>query len=402
MAIVEVVKYNMGSDVFAWKYPNSELGTWTQVIVNESQEAVLVKNGQICDILQAGRHTLTTNNIPILRGLVNIPFGGKSPFAAEIWFINKAFSLDIKWGTSTPIQIRDPKYSIFIPVRAFGQFGVKVENPKRLLLKLMGTMSLLDADSLVRYFRGFYLTKAKDIISEYFVQKNVSIMEINAYLEEISEYLMESLSPVFQEYGIRLTAFQVNDINVPEDDKARANLKDALSKRAEMDIIGYDYRQKRTFDTLESAAKNESSLHGGIMGSGIGLAMGMEMGSAVGGSMSGFAANMSTGGKRCVRCGKSMGDGRFCPDCGWDSLKSQQNFAAKCIYCRADVPIGAKFCPSCGRETAAVCRYCGAEIPPGGKFCPSCGKQTDKKCPSCGREVSEKDSFCPSCGEEIK
>ena len=182
MAIVEVVKYNMGSDVFAWKYPNSELGTWTQVIVNESQEAVLVKNGQICDILQAGRHTLTTNNIPILRGLVNIPFGGKSPFAAEIWFINKAFSLDIKWGTSTPIQIRDPKYSIFIPDRAFGQFGVKVENPKRLLLKLMGTMSLLDADSLVRYFRGFYLTKAKDIISEYFVQKNVCIMEINAYL----------------------------------------------------------------------------------------------------------------------------------------------------------------------------------------------------------------------------
>ena len=110
MAIVDVVKYNGGPDVFAWKYPNSELGTWTQLIVNESQEAILLKGGQICDVFGAGRHTLETANIPILNKLINLPFGGRSPFSAEVWYINKVFSLDVKWGTSSPIQLQDPKY----------------------------------------------------------------------------------------------------------------------------------------------------------------------------------------------------------------------------------------------------------------------------------------------------
>ena len=85
MAIAEVIQYNGSPDIFAWKHPNNELGTWTQLIVNESQEAILVKSGQACDVFQAGRHTLSTNNIPIINKLVNLPFGGQSPFTAEVW-----------------------------------------------------------------------------------------------------------------------------------------------------------------------------------------------------------------------------------------------------------------------------------------------------------------------------
>ena len=152
MAIVEVVKYDGNPDVFAWKYPNSELGTWTQLIVNESQEAMLLKGGKVCDVFCAGRHTLSTENIPILNKLVNIPFGGRSPFSAEVWFINKAFSLDIKWGTSTPIQLQDPKYKVFVPIRSFGQFGIQIDDSQKLLMKLVGTLPLFDKTNLLKAF----------------------------------------------------------------------------------------------------------------------------------------------------------------------------------------------------------------------------------------------------------
>jgi len=136
MAIIDVVKFEGPPDVFAWRYPNQELGTWTQLIVHESQEAILYKGGQALDSFSAGRHTLSTANIPILSNIINLPFGGKSPFTAEVWFINKMRSLDVKWGTSAPIQLQDPKYNIIVSVRAFGQFGVQISNPRKFLGKM--------------------------------------------------------------------------------------------------------------------------------------------------------------------------------------------------------------------------------------------------------------------------
>ena len=282
MAIVEVVKYNGSPDVFAWKYPSEELGTWTQLIVNESQEAILFKGGKALDVFQSGRHTLETANIPILNKIINLPFGGRSPFTAEVWYINKVNSLDIKWGTASPIQLQDPKYSVFIPVRAFGQFGIRIENSKQFLVKLVGTLSVFDKTNILKYFRGLYLTKVKDAISSYLVHKQISIMEINAYIEELSTYLQEKMQPVLEEYGIKLVNFYVNDISVPEDDTAVKKLKDALAKKAEMNIIGYNYQQERSFDTLEGAAKNPGT-SGDLMGAGLGLGMGVTMGGAVGG-----------------------------------------------------------------------------------------------------------------------
>ena len=104
MEIMDVIKYNGRPDVFAWKYPGEELGTWSQLVVNQSQEAVLVKGGSVADVFGPGTHTLDTKNIPILNKIINLPFGGKSPFKAEVWYINKGYYLDIKWGTPTPIH----------------------------------------------------------------------------------------------------------------------------------------------------------------------------------------------------------------------------------------------------------------------------------------------------------
>lgn len=169
MAIVEVVKYDGSPDVFAWKYPSEELGTWTQLIVNESQEAVLVKSGKVFDVFGSGRHTLETANIPFLNKIINLPFGGRSPFTAEVWYINKGYNLDIKWGTPTPIQIQDPKYSIFAPVRSNGAFGIHIEDSKKFLIKLVTTMPTFDTAAVTKYFRSLYVTKVKDAISTYLV-----------------------------------------------------------------------------------------------------------------------------------------------------------------------------------------------------------------------------------------
>lgn len=435
MAIVEVVKYNGDPDVFAWKYPSEELGTWTQLIVNESQEAILVKGGKVLDVFGSGRHTLDTANIPLLNNIVNLPFGGRSPFTAEIWFINKAFNMDIKWGTPTPIQVQDPKYGIFAPVRSNGSFGIQIEDSKRFLIKLVGTMSIFDKASVTKYFRSLYITKVKDAISTYLIHKQVSVLEINAYIDELSQHMHERIKPVMEEYGILLISFFINEISIPEDDSAVRKLKDALTKRAEMNIIGYNYQQERSFDTLEGAAKNAGSSSTPFVGAGIGLGMGLGMGKSVGAEFSGIAQEIqvsdpSASVKECPKCHAIMSTTqRFCGTCGSDTEdtveKNYKNSKLHCSACGAQFTNETKFCPECGRkinhcskcfadipddavsctecgtEVSMTCSGCGQAISPNTKFCPECGQLLAKKCPKCNTSYKGSPKFCPECGEKL-
>ena len=400
MALIDVVKYDGTPNVFAWKYPSCELGTWTQLIVNETQEAVLYKGGQSLDLFGPGRHTLSTANIPILRKLINLPFGGRSPFTAEVWYVNKINVLDIKWGTPTPIQIQDAKYNVFIPVRAFGQFGIRIRDTKTFLNKLVGTLPTFQSSEILKYFRGVYLTKAKDDISGYLIKKQISVLEINAYIDEISENLMERIKPTFDEFGIELVNFYVNDISVPENDAAVAKLKKALAKRAEMDIVGYNYTQERSFDTLESAVKNESSNSSQFMGAGIGLGMGLGIGGNMGQAFGNVSNNINIAPiKECPHCKKQIGmDFKFCPECGKDTFSQEENLCSKCGALNSD---GTKYCSSCGAPMTKVCSKCGAALTCGEKFCHNCGMQTVKRC-VCGKELSDDLKFCPVCGRKVE
>jgi len=432
MAIVEVIKYGGAPNVFAWKYPSDELGTWTQLIVNESQEAILFKGGKALDVFGSGRHTLDTANIPILNNIINLPFGGKSPFTAEVWYVNKIYSLDIKWGTATPIQLQDPKYGVFVPVRAYGQFGIRIADSKKFLIKLVGTLGTFEDNDILRYFRGLYLTKTKDTISSYLVNKKISILEINAYLDEMSNFMKERIEPAMDEYGISLVNFYVNDISVPEEDPAVKKLKDALAKRAEMNIIGYDYQQERSFDTLEDAAKNQGAASSGIMGAGMGLGMGMNIGNAVGnqfGAVTKVLDSTAVNKLECPKCQAKLEVGtRFCPSCGLDITKSvpENHNLIKCSNCEATYPSSTKFCPECGNkykpcpkceadlpEGATTCSVCGYELPipcpkcgaaresKDIKFCPECGESLVKKCPKCSAVIKDNPKFCPECGEKL-
>lgn len=438
MAIVEVIKYNGPPNVFAWKYPSEELGTWTQLIVNESQEAILFKGGKALDVFSSGRHTLDTKNIPILNKIVNLPFGGRSPFTAEVWYVNKRFKLDIKWGTASPIQIQDPKYGVFVPIRSNGMFGIQIEDAKQFLVKLVGTAPGFDEQNIIRYFRGLYITKVKDAIAAYVVKKSISVLEINAYIDELSEHMKSRIEPEMAEYGIKLANFYVNEISTPEDDPAVKKLKDALAKKAEMNIIGYSYQQERSFDTMDTAVKNDSLGAAPFMGAGMGIGMGVGVGGAMVGSMSNLANQVAipdTGSNvECPQCHAQVPQGqRFCGSCGFDmqkpdddaSKKSEQKIVAKCSNCGSaingskfcpecgkkinpcpecgsDLPEGAASCPECGYELPKQCPKCGTTVPKGTKFCPECGEALAKRCPKCGELIDGDPKFCPDCGEKLR
>lgn len=238
MALAEVIRYDPVPGVLAWKYPNIALGTWSQLIVGETQEAVLVCNGRVADLFGPGHHTLTTDHIPILQRLVNLPFGGRSPFSAEVWFVSKTDCLDIKWGTGTPMQVRDPQYGIFVPVRAFGSCGVRITDSRRFLMKLASAAAVFHKDTLAAWFRGHFAARVKETTAAFLAGKGISALELNTHLKELSRAACEQLEEDFAEYGLEIVSFIVSDISVPEEDASVVQLKAALAKRAEREILG--------------------------------------------------------------------------------------------------------------------------------------------------------------------
>lgn len=323
MAIIDRVKYDGPANVLVWRWPQEDLSWGTQVIVNQSQEALFFKGGQALDVLGPGTHTLRTANIPLLRGIIKMPFGGETPFAAEIYYVNKAVNLDVKWGTNAPIPVLDPKFNVYLPVRAFGQFGIQVADSRAFIVQLSATNPEFTSEQLSNYFKGVLLTKAKDYIAETIVKQKINLLEISAYLEEMSGSLQEKLSADFGKFGVKLVNFYLNSVDVPEDDDTVVRLKKALSDKAEIDIIGDRYAQKRTFDVLDKAAANESGGAGAIMGAGVGLGAGLGVGQAVGGQVgaalggSGGPAATPAGAKFCAQCGKALAQGaKFCAECG--------------------------------------------------------------------------------------
>lgn len=384
MPIIDVVKWDpLENDEYAWKFRSQELSTWTQLIVNESQEAVLVRGGQMEGPFGPGRHTLSTENLPVLSKLINLPFG-RSPFTAEVWFTNRTMPLDVKWGTSDPIQLQDPKYNVMLPVRAFGQYGVQIENTRKFLTKLVGTTRSFSREHLVSHFRGLILTRVKDCIARTIVRDRITVVEIAAHLNVISATLEQEMAEALEEFGLRIVNFFVNSITTPEDDPAVIRLKAALAKRAEMDILGFTYQQERSFDTMERAASNEGGSIAPLMGAGMGLGMGVAMGVPMGSAMGDIAAQVrvpptpagSPPPMDCPKCHHRNPPGsRFCAGCGTDMTASAASAGPACSKCGTSSLPGSKFCHSCGNMLTRSCVKCAAPLLDGARFCSNCGTQ---------------------------
>jgi membrane protease subunit (stomatin/prohibitin family) len=286
VAIIDRIKFDAPSDdILVWKFPSEQLKLGSQLVVNQSQEAVFVKKGEALDVFGPGTHTLSTGNLPLLHRLVNLPFGGDTPFTAEIWFVNKTVKRDLKWGTKTPIPIIDPVYNYPVNVRSYGRWGLRISDSRSFVTQMVGTLRMADTARIEEYFIGEIDQKFSDAIGEYFEKQKASVFQANAHLNELSTFSGNAISREFQRYGIEIVNFNIERISIPKEEMEK--FQEVLGRRMEIDQIsqakvGQGYTTMRTFDTLEKAAGSEGGAAGGMLGAGLGLGMGLGAGVPVG------------------------------------------------------------------------------------------------------------------------
>lgn len=349
MAIFDVVRFDglRSREWLIYKYPSDSLVLGSQLIVQEGQAVIFVKGGEVCDVFYPGTYTLSTNNLPILQSLINLPFGGKTPFSAEVYFLNTTTKLNLNWGTTDPIQIIDPKYHVKMRVRAFGQIGLKLADYGTFFRELIGGMQqsdLVKFDKIVAFYRGILILKIKAILAETILSRQISVLEIASMLETLSEEMQQRVAPEFARYGFTVTNLYIQSINFPDEDFERIN--QILEDKAAFEIMGdRRYATKRSFDIYEGAANNSNGVAGAFVAGGMGLGAAVGVGQAM----------RDTVGTPMESAGSS--DVRECPGC------------------HAQVPAGAKFCSQCGFSLKDLVCSCGATLPPGAKFCPECGKK---------------------------
>lgn len=282
MSIVDIVKWESNSNELVHKFQLDGIRLGSQLVVYPNQTAFFVKGGKILDEFICGTYTIKSENIPLLDKVVNLPFGGETPFKADVWFVNQIEFLDCKWGTATPLQVEDPQYGIIVPIRAFGQYGFKIVEPRTFLERLVGNMPTFEVNKIVEYFRGVILSKLTTIIYDKMKADDISVLNINAKVEDLSNYAKEKIMEVFLQYGMEIQFFNIISISVLENDPSFQRLKEAKDAVAKIKIIGRDdYRMTRSFDVLEKAAENENGMAGAAVGLGAGVGIGNLIGEMI-------------------------------------------------------------------------------------------------------------------------
>jgi len=278
MALIDIVQFHGNDQEFVWKFPSENLRLGTQLVVKPAQVAFFVHRGKICDEVREGTVTLNAGNIPLLTSLTSLPFGGDSPFQAEVWFVNLISKLDNKWGTIRPIQLEDPKYGLVVAVRAFGQVGFRIGHPRKFLEAITGTAKVFTAEQIVEYFKGVVLQAVNVSLGRAFVKEKISVLEAAVHLDALAKHCSEAIQAELGKFGVDVVNFFFHSINIPDEDASYQRLKVIKEKAAELNVLGRDiYQYDRSMEVLKTAAANEGG-GAGLMQAGIGLAVGAGIG----------------------------------------------------------------------------------------------------------------------------
>jgi len=290
---IEVIEWlDPTSDTLVYRFPvnNQEIKMGAQLIVREGQAAIFINEGQLADVFMPGHYTLSTQNMPILTMLKSWKYGFNSPFKAEVYFVSTRQFTDLKWGTSNPIMLRDPEFGM-VRLRAFGSYAIRVLDPARFMKEVVGTEGLFQTDQITGQLRNLVVTQFTDALGEL----KVAALDLASNYLEMSQTLQGKLAPDFQEYGLALTKFLIENISLPPE------VEQMLDKRTSMGIVGDlgKYTQFQAANAIEAAANNPGG--GGEMTSGLGLGAGLAMGQQMAANLQGAQAASAQPAQKSVK-----------------------------------------------------------------------------------------------------
>ncbi len=256
------------NDTIIYKFPRyqNEIKMNAKLTVRESQVAVFMNEGVIADIFQPGMYTLATQNMPILATLKGWKYGFDSPFKADVFFVSTKLFRDQKWGSKNPIMLRDAEFGP-IRLRAFGTYAFRVNDAGKFLKEVAGTASEFTTDEVNEYLRSLAVSRGMESLAE----SNVPVLDLASHTAEVSAAITEKIKPEFNEIGLDLTKFLIENVSLPPE------VEEMLDKRSSMGIVGNlgAFTQFQAANAMEDAANYSAG--GGIMGAGLGAGMGMGM-----------------------------------------------------------------------------------------------------------------------------
>lgn len=457
--LASIIKYEGDNETLVWKHPIEDFNFGSQLIVHESQEAIFFRDGQALDLFGAGRYTLQTQQLPLLEKIYKLPTDTEGTFHSEVYFVNLATQMGIKWGTDSKVRLFDPASGLHIEIGASGEFNIRVTNSRKLLLKVVGTTGGLGQEQLLGigngkgFFRSMVMTQVKSFLAQTIKENSIDILEIDEHLMALSGALRERINAALDEYGLTMPEFYVSRIVTPDDDPNFRRMKEQYAEQyllvrqegirkaeaeaaadrkaveaqtaARMKIIGAQgeaealkiqkqaeaeaYRMQAEAEAAEMRMKGytyqqETSRQVGMEAMKNGLGGGANAAGALG-DLAGLGVSLGA-------MGSVIGMTK-------DALSPMTQDAAQMGAAVGAAVAGGWDCPVCGHKniTTNFCPDCGGKKPEAktgwdcaqcgtkniqSRFCPNCGAKKPEGsngwiCPECGtKDILSK--FCPNCG----
>jgi membrane protease subunit (stomatin/prohibitin family) len=323
---IDVIQWTEPEDgVLAYRYPmqDMEIQNGGSLTVRESQMAAFVNEGKVADIFGPGLYKLTTQTLPILTYLQNWDKKFQSPFKSDVYFFSTRIQTDQRWGTATPITIRDKDFGM-VRLRGYGIYSWHIADAKAFHTKISGTRDIYHVADIEGQLRNTIIGRMTDA----FAQSNLPFLDMAANQVALGQKIAEGLNPMFTDLGLALDSFVVENLSLPDE------LQKMLDTRVGMNMLGdmNKFTQYQVANSLPIAAANES---GGIAGLGVGLGAGLTMANVMANALrpgeapppaatapggpapAGPAPVAGTETKFCFNCGKPIPKpAKFCPECG--------------------------------------------------------------------------------------
>lgn len=279
MAILDVIEFlDPTGRQMVHRIPEGGSGEFrlgSQLVVRESQAAVFFRDGKALDVFGPGRHTLSTMNIPLLANLISLPFGGTSPFRAEVIFVSLADFIDMKWGTMEPVTFRDSEFGM-VRLRAFGSYAMAIADPQLFVNKIVGTQGLYDTGQIEDYLRNIIVSRFNDIMGK----TMTTLLDLPAKYNDVGAGLKASITDDFSNLGLNLKAFYITSITPPDEVSKR------IDERTGMGVVGNmnQYLQYQTAQAIGGVGQGGGAGGSNVSdaaGTGVGLGAGMGIGAGM-------------------------------------------------------------------------------------------------------------------------